>query len=140
MSIDTLLERLDQVKQTGPDRWMASCPTRPDKQPSLSIRELPDGRILVHDFGGDSVEDILDAVGLDMTDLFPDRPLYDGRKAERKPFSAEDALRCIDFEVLIVYLAALETRKGNPLSESDFHRFELAVQRIEAAKGVVWTN
>ncbi len=138
MSVDHLLARLDRVKRTGTDRWIASSPTREDKRPSLTIRELPDGRVLMHDFGGDSVEEILAAIGLEMSDLFPPRPLMDGRKPERRPFSAEDALRCISFEARLVHLAALETLEGKALSDTDFERLVLAMERIKAAEEVVW--
>jgi hypothetical protein len=140
MGVEILLSRLDKVKRTGPDRWIASCPTRHDKNPSMTIRELPDGRVLVHDFGGDSVHEILTAVGLEMSDLFPPRPLSDGRKPERKPFYADDALRCLAFEAKLIRLAALETRKGNVLSDDDLDRLALAVERIDLAMEVVCTT
>jgi len=50
-----LLEHLQCVKQTASDRWLACCPSHPDRSPSLSIRKLDDGRVLVHDFGGCAV-------------------------------------------------------------------------------------
>ncbi len=140
MSAETLLQRLDKVKRTGPDRWIASCPTRHDKNPSMTIRELPDGRVLVHDFGGDSVHEILAAVGLEMSDLFPPRPLTDGRKPERKPFYADDALHCLAFEVKLIRLAALETLKGNALSDADHDRLAVAVERIDLAMEAIWTH
>ena len=140
MSAKTLLQHLNKVKRTGPDRWIASCPTRHDKNPSMTIRELPDGRVLVHDFGGDSVHEILAAVGLELSDLFPPRQLIDGRKPERKPFYADDALRCLAFEAKLVRLAALETLKGNVLSNDDHDRLAVAVERIDLAMEVIWTH
>jgi hypothetical protein len=140
MSAETLLQRLDKVKRTGPDRWIAACPTRTDKNPSMTIRELPDGRVLVHDFGGDDVHEILAAVGLELSDLFPPRPLTDGRKPERKPFYADDALRCLAFEAKLVSLAALETLKGNALSDADHDRLAVAVERIDLAMEAIWTH
>ena len=59
MSAETLLSRLDKVRKMGPDRWMACCPSHSDTRPSLSIRELPDGRVLVHCWTGCDVENIL---------------------------------------------------------------------------------
>ena len=47
-----LLDRLERVKQTGPRRWIAACPSHRDRSPSLSIRELDSGLVLLHDFGG----------------------------------------------------------------------------------------
>lgn len=34
------------------DGWMASCPAHDDHDPSLSIKETPDGKILVHCHAG----------------------------------------------------------------------------------------
>ena len=140
MSAEILLQRLDKVRRTGPDRWIASCPTRTDKNPSMTIRELPDGRVLVHDFGGESVHEILAAVGLELSDLFPKNPLSDGRKSERKPFYAVDALRCLAFEAKLIRLAALVTLKGNALSDHDHDRLAIAVERIETAMGAIWIH
>lgn len=75
MSVDNLLSRLDAVKG-GHGRWIARCPAHDDRSPSLSICECDDGRILVHCHAGCSPADIMSAVGLSMTDLFPDGPLY----------------------------------------------------------------
>lgn len=52
MSAGALLARLDAVKPTGPGRWLARCPAHEDRSPSLSIRELDDGRTFVHCFAG----------------------------------------------------------------------------------------
>lgn len=68
----TLLDRLDGVRQSGPGRWLARCPAHEDRSPSLSIRELDDGRVLLHDFGGCDTEAVLDALGLELQALFPD--------------------------------------------------------------------
>lgn len=64
MSVDALLSRLDGVKRTGPGRWIARCSAHDDRHASLSVRELDDGRVLVHDFAGCSVEEVLAAVGM----------------------------------------------------------------------------
>jgi hypothetical protein len=69
-AIDKVLDRLQAVKRTGEGRWMARCPAHPDKTPSLSIREMPDGRVLLYDFGGCGNGDVLSAMGLRMSDLF----------------------------------------------------------------------
>lgn len=140
MSAVALLSRLDRVKSTGPGKWVARCPAHDDHGPSLSIKELDDGRTLVHCFSGCSVHEVVAALGMELSDLFPPRPLYDGRKSERRPFSADDALRCIDFEVGIVYLMALEVIEGKALSDEQFERLVLAMERIEDAKGAVWTH
>lgn len=73
MTTDTLLSRLDAVRQT-PRGWTAKCPAHDDKSPSLSIAEGADGRILLHDFGGCPPSDIVAALNLELKDLFTDVP------------------------------------------------------------------
>lgn len=104
MSADLLLSKLDGVKRTGQGRWIARCPAHADKRPSLSVRELDDGRVLVHDFAGCGAHEIVSAVGLQITDLFPPRPDDPAHvgKPERRPFPATDILRAIAFEALLV--------------------------------------
>jgi hypothetical protein len=71
MSADTLLSRLDGVKKTGPDRWLARCPAHEDRRASLSIREVDDGRTLVHCFALCRPEEVLAALGMDWSALPP---------------------------------------------------------------------
>lgn len=130
---DALISKLDKVKRTGKDRWQARCPAHDDKGPSLSIRELDDGRILLHDFGGGcSAHEIVSAVGLSLSDLFPERPQQHAQK-ERRPFPATDALRAIGFEALVVCAAAAALATGEPLSAVDRERLLQAGERIQSA-------
>lgn len=74
MSAEALLSRLDRVRRVGHLKWVACCPAHDDRNPSLSIAETADGRVLLHDFGaGCSALDVLGAVGLEYTALFPER-------------------------------------------------------------------
>ena len=132
MSADTLLANLEGVKINGPGRWLARCPAHGDKHPSLAIRELDDGRILVHDFAGCSVEEVLSALGLTFDALYPSREVAHGRP-ERRPFPAADVLRAVGFETLLVSMAAASLAKGEPLAEQDKNRLALAHERISAA-------
>jgi len=129
---EKFLSRVDGVKQTGPGRWIFRVPTRKDKRPSGSARELDDGRLLVHDFAGESAESILSAIGLEMTDLYPE-PLVDHGKRERRPFLATDALRCVAFEALVVAAAAAAMATGEPLSSVDRERLMVAAERLTSA-------
>ena len=72
MTIEDFIARLDSVRRTSRG-CMARCPGHDDRSPSLSMREGDDGRILLHDFGGCRVEHICAALGLRLTDLFPER-------------------------------------------------------------------
>lgn len=83
MSVDNLLSRLDRVRKTGRSEWVACCPAHDSKsRQSLAISETADGRVLIHDFGGCSPAEVLAALGMDFTDLFPERDPDDvGRRA-----------------------------------------------------------
>lgn len=128
--IDTLLSHLERVRQSAPDRWTARCPAHDDKGPSLSVRELPDGRVLLHCFAGCNVTEVLGAVGLEIDALFPLREVAHGRP-ERRPFPAADVLRALGFESLVVLIAARTVKDGKPLNDTDHERLTLAVSRIQ---------
>ena len=84
--LDVVLSRLDKVKRvTG--GYMARCPAHEDRNPSLSVTEGSDGRVLLKCFAGCSTEDIVKALGLTMADLFPheERPLRKPYKQSQKP-------------------------------------------------------
>ena len=134
--IDDLLSRLERVKRTGPSSWIASCPTRDDKHPSMTIRLLDDGRVLLHDFGGASAAEILDSLNLDWSALFPADTKHQA-KPERRPFSSSDILKIIAFEALVVAAVGSSMHKGRTVSEADYQRLWKSVSRIQsAAKGV----
>lgn len=134
MSADSLLSLLDGVKRTGQGKWLAKCPSHEDRTASLSIRELDDGRILIHCFAGCGVHEVVGSISLRIDDLFP--PREDGKhftKGERRPFPAADILRAIAFESTLVLIAAADLLAGQPFNETDRARLALAVSRIQAA-------
>ena len=132
MTVTVLLNRLESVKGTGRGRWVARCPAHNDKRPSLAVRELDDGRVLVHCFAGCDVESVLAAVGLTFDSLFPARCIGD-HKPERRPFPASDVLRAVAFEALLVAVAAANVSRGMALSDADRERLMVASSRIQAA-------
>ena len=133
MTVAALLDRLQSVRQTGPGRWVARCPAHEDKKPSLAIRELDDGRVLLHDFAGCDVYSILAATGLEFSDLYPERPLGDWAKRERRAFNALDVLRCVGFEALLCATAAANIQNGVSLTPADHERFVIAASRLQRA-------
>lgn len=133
MGADVLLSRLEGIKRTGNGHWIAKCPAHHDRTPSLSIREMDDGRVLVHDFGGCDTGVVLEAVGLTFSDLFPDRDLGHHVKPERRPFPAADVLAAIAFESLVVLAAASSLLAGQPFTSVEKERLALAVARLQTA-------
>lgn len=69
MNVQEFISNLEKVKQTD-NGWTALCPAHDDHNPSLSIGEGDDGRILLHCFAGCPVEDVVASLGLTMKDLF----------------------------------------------------------------------
>lgn len=129
-----LIGRLTGVRETGAGRWVARCPSHPDRHPSLSIRETSDGRWLLHCFAGCPVADVLDAIDLEFGDLWPpEQQQGRHRPRERRPFAALDALRCIASEARVVAVAAADIGAGRPLSKADIDRVLLAAQRLDNA-------
>jgi hypothetical protein len=133
MSVSVLLERLDAVKQTGHGRWIARCPSHEDRRPSLNLRELDDGRILVICRAGCETEHILAAMGLSFSDLYPPRALGHHVPSERPSFPPTDVLRALGFEAMVVAVAAARIVDDEVLTEQDRARLRTAVERILAA-------
>ena len=69
--VEELLARLDKVKSTGNRKWTACCPVHGDKNPSMSIKEEKDGKVLCYCFacGAKGVE-VVESVGLPVSVLF----------------------------------------------------------------------
>jgi hypothetical protein len=68
--IERVLARLSEVAEQG-DGWTALCPAHADQNPSLSIAEGEDGRVLLYCHAGCDVEDIAIAINITMAELFP---------------------------------------------------------------------
>lgn len=134
---ERLLQRLERVKETGPGRWVACCPAHLDRNPSLSIRETEDGTLLLKCWPGCSVGEIVAAVGLHLSDLFPPRPEYHHKGPTRRRWSAAEALRCLATEAAVISLAAGDIADSETLSPEDTERVHLAARRIAEAREVV---
>ena len=139
MSIETLISRLDDVKETGHGKYVARCPAHEDRSPSLAITECSDGRILVHCFAGCEIEDVLDSVGLTFSDLMPERLAQKYNSSGepvpyqplRSPFDARQVLACISHELTVVQLIADKMSRTAEAEDED--RLSLASARIGAA-------
>lgn len=72
MSVNKILERLESHRKTSENQWVAVCPSHRDRSPSLHVKQKEDGRILIHCKAGCGANEVLDAIGLRYSDLFPD--------------------------------------------------------------------
>lgn len=73
-SLQKVLAALESVSGHKPPRsgrgWTALCPVHDDTNPSLSITEGRDGRVLLYCHRGCAVEHVVKGLGLTMRDLF----------------------------------------------------------------------
>lgn len=136
---DTLLSRLDYVKETGPGRWIARCPAHDDRRPSLSVRETDDGTLLVKCWPGCTAAEIVAAVGLRLSDLFPERPENQHFKGptRKRRWPAGDILACLAVEARVAALAAGDLAAGEILPPPDVARLGLAASRLKAGAAEV---
>ncbi len=146
MSVSVLLSRLDRVRKTGAGRWVAACPSHDSKsKSSLAIRELPDGRVLISDFGGCAVEDVLGAVGLTFGDLFPER--IDAthetsgdrryRSRERLPFDAATMLRALHADILLAATIVSRMLDNNVIDDAERDALWRCAGRLADAVGAI---
>lgn len=139
MSIDEFLSRLSGVRQVGPDRWVSQCPSHEDRSPSLSIRVVDDGRILVHDFAGCDVNDVCGSIGLRVADLMPprlDRPYQrpEERGTNTTRATAGDILELLDLEASVVLIVAESMLRHETVTPGDMARLRAAVNVISSAR------
>lgn len=130
--VDTVLDRLDRAKATGPDTWLASCPTsnhkHGDRSRGLSVREGDDGRVLMHCHGGCSVHEIVAALGIELSDLFPQRQIDYPHHAPKggiigrnriKRIPWRDLFEAIQRDLTVCSLAFGDLAQGKSFSQSD---------------------
>lgn len=118
--LDLVLSCLDKVKANGKDRWKACCPAHDDKSPSLSITETSDGTVLLKCWVGCNASAIVQAIGLELRDLFP------GEKHERRGPSPAAVLH----ERAVYMIGKNLIEKGSEMNPADLERFNLAKQRL----------
>ena len=80
--LNTILSKLEKVKRLSGGEYQARCPAHQDDKPSLNLKQ-DNNRILLTCQAGCKTEDILDKLGLQMSDLFIDE------KPSREPTSSK---------------------------------------------------
>ena len=129
--LENTLSRLEKPRQRQPGQWSARCPAHADKNPSLSIRETPDGAVLLHCFGGCETAEIVASMGLELSDLFPprDKPTSAPKKIANL-LTAGQALELLATETLFVAVAIGNFFHGMTLTQVDIDRLTTAAGRI----------
>lgn len=104
MTIQQFLARFDKVKAAA-GQSLVCCPAHADKTPSLAVKESPDGSILLKCHAGCDVDQILAAMNLEPSDLFPDK-----EPSQKKTVQAEYLYQ--DEDGTILYKKIRYTPKG----------------------------
>jgi hypothetical protein len=136
--IDVVLERLPNVRRCGRG-WRADSPVTGSKG-AVSICEADSGAVLVNDFSAAGVHEVLAAIGLQPSDLYPPRERPQSaadRRANRDRLAlttVRAAAEVLAAEALVLLAAAGWLRSGEPLPESEVERLRLAERRIDAAR------
>lgn len=124
MSAQDILERVSFFKQVSKNSWACLCPSHNDKSPSLRVTETTDGKILLKCWSGCSALDVLTAIGLSWSALFPN----DGY---RRPRHQRDD-RVEDY---IVEFAEYAKRTGKQLTQADKQAYARALKAGGRANG-----
>jgi len=123
MPIELILSRLKKVKKSAKQgQYIACCPAHDDKNPSLGILEAPDGRILIHCRAGCGGAEVMQAIGLTLSDLYPDGAIQDFMKsaAQKKKETKWDS---------VLWLADETRKRGVKLSKEGLKLERLAYMR-----------
>lgn len=89
MLVEDLLRRLDGSRKVK-NGWESFCPAHDDKKRrSLSVSVGKDDKILLHCFAGCATSDVLQKIGLQMTDLNPEERQSKKRVLERYDYTDE---------------------------------------------------
>jgi hypothetical protein len=116
--IDIILDRLQKVKANGKGRYMACCPAHEDKSPSLLVTEDSSGKVGIHCFAGCGGADVMAAIGLALTDLYPE-PLTRDYSRGLPDWKRRDLERELREHRFNVEFAKDHQRQGKPV-DKDF--------------------
>lgn len=127
---DLLLSRLNGVKNTGRDKWLAVCPAHDDRSPSLGIKQLDD-KIILRCFAGCDYLSILNAIGLDASALFPDKITHSYEKQKPAPrFNRSELFDLAISEAGILALGWNDLLTNGSVSDADKERVQRAYSTV----------
>lgn len=134
MTPEEFVARLAKAKRTGNGRWIARCPAHEDRHPSLNVATGDDGKVLFICRSGCDQQAVIEAMGLQFRDLYPE-PINRIPLAEyQRAFPAADVLEALMDETTLVAVAASTVANGVALNDGDIKRLWLAYSRIENAR------
>jgi hypothetical protein len=140
MTAEAIVQRLEGARETSPHQWVARCPAHKDRSPSLSVRDVGDGRTLVHCFAGCEPEAVVGALGLRMADLMPPKRITATSHKPAPRINAEDALALLMHELTVAVLLtdgmAANAMDGNAPNTLAAQRLAECAARIAKVRGL----
>lgn len=129
-----LLDKLVGTRRIGVNRWVTKCPAHEDRSPSLSVKELNDGRILLHCFAGCDIHSIVSSIGFELSDLYPDSHKI-GHVNPQEPtlVPLHKIINVLSAKLTVILCAAQTLTLGNPLSNEDGQTLAKAVEHFDIA-------
>lgn len=131
---ETFLSKLSKVRERTPNEWTACCPAHEDKHPSLGVRveREPEGeKILVNCLAGCSFFDIVESVGMTVSEFFPERRKPDTLHKRMQPkFSAQTLLGLLNRDLIRVGLLAAQKTRTGTLTADELQALSDAEQRL----------
>lgn len=79
---------------------------------------------------------MVDALGLQLSDLYPTRQRAEYAPRERRPYPAADVLEALADETMILAIFIHDLDFAKPLKQDDIDRARLAIDRILAARSL----
>lgn len=144
--VNMVLVKLNRVRKAGKG-FVAQCPGHEDRSASLSICEGRDGRVLLNCFAGCSPLSILNAVGMQMQDLYNNPPKEDLTPEERVEVHEQfmrakwdAALTNLEREANFVLICARALDKGETLDVDTQRRLYQSVRLISDARTTLSTG
>lgn len=124
-----ILTHLEKVRDHGGGQFTALCPAHEDKSPSLSVKVDTDGFTLLHCFAGCTPEEVVNAVGMELRDLYPETeiPLY---RKTRPRWDYKALLHLLKHEAMLVATVASDVRENRRVSDNDWEALKAAQAKI----------
>lgn len=145
---DRLLEahqRITGCEARGSGRHVRiTCPACGTGTLKVSVSRADNGSVLLHAFCGHTPAEVMSALGLTLSDLFPLRDLRTLTPDQRRELRQQSqvsrwhaALNVLRQETTVTLIAANQLEDNQPLTDADLTRLRVAALRIFDAQEVL---